>query len=359
MSTKNSGQFVRDQEAWDRKFAELAAFRLKHSHFHLPKHTPLAKWAVSQRTDARRGILPEERRERLDSIGFDWDPMDSWWPAMFEKLEAYRNKHGHCCVCKLTHPVLARWTSKQRCLARRSQLSKDKRQRLETLGFEWEPDADYWNKMFRALRAFRDEHGHFSIHKRKNLALAKWVEYQRECARRGSLSEERRQRLDAIGFPWVAEGPKEDAFFWQTMFEQLKVYRDKHGHCYVTKRDDRDLANWVICQRKLAERGLLPVDKRQRLESLGSIWSYDDVQWQARYNKLVAYRQEHGHCRVSKGKDYLLAKWAWHQRERARKGLLEPERRQRLEAIGFEWGEQNQQPQQSQRAAPADVFVRR
>ena len=291
----NTGQFVPDQEAWDRKFTELAAFRLKHGHFRLPKHKllSLARWAVIQRTDARRGELNEERRQRLDAIGFDWDPMESWWPAMFEKLVAYRNKHGHCCVCKRAHPSLAQWTSQQRCLARRGQLSKDKRRQLDGIGFDWNPTESSW----------------------------------------------------------------------QAMFDLLKAYRDEHGHCCVNKRHNLSLAHWVTTQRHLAEQGLLPEDKRQRLAALGFTWDFRwDLQrerWQVNFDKLVAYRQAHGHCRVSKREDVFLAKWAWHQRERARKGLLEPERRQRLEALGFKWGAQDQQPQQSQRATAADVFVRR
>lgn len=292
MSAKNSGQFVRDEAAWDRKFAELAAWRLKYGHFHLPKHTSLAKWAQSQRGDARRGVLPKDRYQRLDAIKFDWDPMNSWWPAMFEKLIAYRNKHGHCCVCKRTHHSLAHWTSEQRCLARRGQLSKDKRRRLDAIGFDWNPTESSW----------------------------------------------------------------------QAMFDLLKAYRNEHSHCRVNKRHNLNLAHWVTTQRHLAEQGLLPEDKRQRLTALGFTWDFrwdlERERWQSNFDKLVAYRQAHDHCRVSKSEDRLLAKWAWHQRERARKGLLEPERRQRLEAIGFEWGAQNQQPQQSQRAAPTDVFVR-
>ena len=42
--------------------------------------------------------LTAERKAKLDSIGFVWEPYDEQWNEMFEKLKAYKREHGDCLV---------------------------------------------------------------------------------------------------------------------------------------------------------------------------------------------------------------------------------------------------------------------
>jgi hypothetical protein len=52
----------------------------------------------------------------------------------------------------------------------------------------------------------------------------------------------RRVRLDELGFVWDTRGSG-----WETMFTELKRYRDEHGHCNVLARwrENSELAGWV------------------------------------------------------------------------------------------------------------------
>ena len=61
-----------------------------------------------------------------------------------------------------------------------------------------------------------------------------------------------------------------------------------------------------------------------------------DEQWDARFKELLEYRLEHGDCDVpnQRGK---LGKWVSHQRTAYRAGLLERDRIDRLNGIGFKW----------------------
>ena len=58
--------------------------------------------------------------------------------------------------------------------------------------------------------------------------LGCWVSKQRQCYANKSISMERKQLLDDIGFVWK---PFDDA--WRTMFDELKEYKAQHGHCNV------------------------------------------------------------------------------------------------------------------------------
>ena len=61
------------------------------------------------------------------------------------------------------------------------------------------------------------------------------------------------------------------------------------------------------------------------------------ARWESQFAKLVAFQQRHGHCRVPviRQEDRVLSNWVNSQRSAWRNGVLKPDRRQRLEQIGF------------------------
>ena len=83
--------------------------------------------------------LEKDRFQRLEKIGFQWDPQADQWEERFAELKAFKKKYGHCNVplhCK-EKPQLARWVSKQRTVKARGKLSPDRIKRLEEIGFQW------------------------------------------------------------------------------------------------------------------------------------------------------------------------------------------------------------------------------
>ncbi|HEV7403577.1 MAG TPA: helicase associated domain-containing protein [Chthoniobacteraceae bacterium] len=66
---------------------------------------------------------------------------------------------------------------------------------------------------------------------------------------------------------------------------------------------------------------------------------WDDEAWELRFGELLAYKTKYGHTRVParwRG-NAPLGNWLAHQREWARAGTLEPDRKKRLEKLGVEW----------------------
>lgn len=112
-----------------------------------------------------------------------------------------------------------------------------------------------WNHSFQKLLKFRKLYGHCLVpcEYEADLSLARWVKRQRYQyyllvhGKKSSMTKERIETLDKIGFIWQAQ----DAL-WQERFNELKKFKKKHGHCSVptTYPPNQKLATWVKFQRR-------------------------------------------------------------------------------------------------------------
>ena len=164
----------------------------------------LRSWVDRQITN--KDSLSDEKRQRLDALGFDWAPLETQWEAGYDHLKDYAEAQGDCLVPR-THKVeghpLGRWVSTQR--NNKDSLSDERRQRLDALGFVWDASDDAkWEAGYAHLKDYAEEHGDCRVpttHKVEGHPLGNWVGRQRNNK---NLSDEQRQRLDALGFAWDA-----------------------------------------------------------------------------------------------------------------------------------------------------------
>lgn len=170
--------------------------------------------------------------EWLDGPAFHWDPKTApAWNRKFAELEAFRNLHGDCLVPSRweENTSLGLWVINQRRMRKAGKLSPDRIARLDTLGFYWGAKAlskgrissadptrtvDYsgtiWSERFEQLAAYKEEFGHCLVPARwtESPALGRWVVHQRRVRKAGKLSPDRIARLEALGFEWGASGRK-------------------------------------------------------------------------------------------------------------------------------------------------------
>ena len=326
---------------WERMFSALARFKEEHGHCDVPQgwseNPQLGKWTNRQRTVFKRGELSPDRLERLEALGFDWDPVVTFWERMFSALARFKEEHGHCDVPQgwSENPQLGKWTNRQRTVFKRGELSPDRLERLEALGFNWGTVATFRERMFSELARFKEEHGHCDVPAKwsENPQLRTWVNKQRAFYGSGKLSPDRVERLDALGFEW---GPH--AARWEKRFSALVRFKKEHGHCDVpAKWSDPELGRWVTVQRVVYRRGGLSPDRVERLEALGFEWDAIAALWEKRFSELVRFKKEHSHCDVPRAwsKNPVLGNWVGTQRSRSKKGRMTDERRSRLKEIGF------------------------
>ena len=169
-------------------------------------------------------------------------------------------------------------------------------------------------------------------HREQNFRLGQWVSAQRQD--KDTMSPDHRQRLDALGFIWNTLTAS-----WDEGFRWLEIYHQREGHCRVPQRQREQgyrLGLWVAVQRRAKD--TMPPDRRQRLDALGFAWDVLTAQWDEGFRCLEIYHQREGHCRVPatyREQGFRLGSWVNNQR--MAKDTLLPERRQRLDALGFVW----------------------
>jgi hypothetical protein len=237
--------------------------------------------------------------------------------------------------------TLARWVVAQRQYRRLGELSKERIQLLDKLGFNWTPKSHGWRERLLELLEFKKLRGHCNVPKGypENPKLAKWVSAQRVERSRNELSDERIRRLDKIGFEWALGG-----MTWDERFEQLRKFKERFHHCRVHARwkENPKLGGWVVTQRFDRRKGHLSEDKIRRLEGIGFDWSPNQAlipRWERMFAQVQAFKAENGDCRVPREyeKNGRLGRWVLRQRELKRAGTLPQERTKMLESIGFEW----------------------
>lgn len=81
-------------DRWDDNFKELVRFKAEHGHMDIPPEHPLAKFVAG----LRKNPLDDEKRERLDQLGFDWDGRASRsrnaWRVGKAHAQEFYDKHG-------------------------------------------------------------------------------------------------------------------------------------------------------------------------------------------------------------------------------------------------------------------------
>jgi hypothetical protein len=142
------------------------------------------------------------------------------WERMFKVLRYFIKAQGHCDVPPNPDPgSLGHWLAEQRTSYRVGLLTADQIKRLEKIGFllaeqasvgkrnaEWRNER--WEYHFAKLLAYKKRFGHCVVqsHWEEDRCFGHWVSNQRIFRRKGLLSQERIDRLEQLGFKWVA-GP--------------------------------------------------------------------------------------------------------------------------------------------------------
>jgi hypothetical protein len=330
------------EDLWEKRFAELLAFKKVWDHCNVPKSWPenpkLGAWVNNQRRNKKKGLLNTDRICRLDKIGLLWDIVDSSWEDNYSELSRYYKIYGHTDVPINWHenPQLGKWVSYQRSKRKRNQLSESQIIRLDNVKFNWNP-RDKRNEMYSSLLEYKNLYGDCNVPRgwQANPELSNWVNRQRRQYKAGQMDKEQIKKLEDIGFLWDIR-----QYIWEERFSELLLYKTNTGHCDVPDKwgENPKLSHWVGVQRRNYIKGKMNHERTTSLNQIGFVWEPHDASWSGMFSELIKLRELKGHGHVPQrfAENPKLGRWAARQRASIRRKQLSKERARLLEEIGFE-----------------------
>ena len=249
---------------------------------------------------------------------------------------------------------VGKWLELQRQVQagqRPGRLTAEQAVKLEKLGIRWNHRLEAaWEKGFASAQKYRTEHGDLLVpvrYRDKNdFALGEWIVYNRQRYLGGNLTQNRIERLEAIGMVWSTSND-----LWEQNYAAATQYYLEHGDLEVPIKFETPsgfgLGVWLGAQRAAHKAGELPQEQVERLDALGMDWTNrNDRKWMSLYDVAAAYYHEHGNLNVPS--EYvtpdgvLLGKWVARQRyaylnpDRS-SARVTPERKALLDKLGMVW----------------------
>jgi superfamily II DNA or RNA helicase len=189
--------------------------------------------------------------------------------------------------------------------------------------------GSFWDEMYGRLVVYFKAHGHSNVPQHyKDKQLGNWVKKLR--GRRDRLNPARVALLERLRFVWDALDEK-----WDEMYDQLAAFYRANGHTNIpTNHPNQKLLRWMATQRRETN---LTLERKSRLNQLRFVWSRVEHRWEDLFNRLVAYKRDHGDVNTLHRADRALSTWVRAQRREKKQGLLSADRLEKLEQIGLVW----------------------
>ena len=280
------------------------------------------------------------------------------WEIYYVAAKEYYQEHGNIRIPKsYVTPgglTLGSWLQTQRRVyagKRNGELGAEQIEKLNALGMVWDIQSRGFQKGCEELENYRTQFGHVDVKARyeteAGYPLGKWIANIRQKYNNGTLPEEQKARLDALGFIWDKQENS-----WEEYFRAAERYYQEHGSlempCDYCTEDGLKLGAWLGNQRRkyrdvkssgeIAEKEA-DVRQRDKLASIGMTWdtTYDRT-WSRKYELAKGYFQEHGNLEVPSDYQWRgvnLGVWVARQKKKYVENALPEERKKRLEQIGM------------------------
>jgi len=190
-----TGEWVPNQESWEKKYKELVAYKNKYGHTHVStsneKHVPLSLWLGTQKSELHSSSnslkkypeIRKERREKLELLGVSFAPRksnDEVWEENFQAVKEFLDQYGR--VPRKNENKFGGWLSSQFLLLRRSSKKSDKRklQLVEDLLTKRKSLSDIrWDEKFNELKEWKQKHGRLPKKREAGTSVGYWLVAQR------------------------------------------------------------------------------------------------------------------------------------------------------------------------------------
>jgi hypothetical protein len=310
----------KNDKQWHLQYEKLVDFKRKNGHCNVPasyeQDESLGRWVKRQRKCHTNNKMRQDRMDFLDKLKFVWkveivdsnhwsfegaDSKEKQWHLHYAKLVEFERKNGHCMVPSRYEQdkTLGSWVAKQRGYHNINKMRQHRKELLDKIGFAWKSKGiilnnnkldlsnsstldKQWCQQYENLVEFKRKTGHCIVllkYYAQDKALANWVRKQRTNHNKNKMRQDRKERLDELGFVWKYEGVVNNDKQWRLQYEKLVDFKGKTGHCIVPARYEQDeaLRQWISKQRSVDNKNKMRQDRKDLLDTLEFVWGADTL----------------------------------------------------------------------------------
>lgn len=239
---------------------------------------------------------------------------------------------------------LGSWSVTKRQERRAGLLSSTRIKALDDMGFDWNTFDTNWNNAIEDIKSFVGKNGHFNAPSGKigknGTNLRNWIASRRSEKVLGSLTKDRQDELDELGFTWSVMAESTD-----TLVSELKKFQIEFGHVDPPQRykspSGYPLGKLLSSSRGSYRDGTISRRRRSELESLGISWKPKEDRWGLAIRELENFINTNGHVWIPSGyispSGFKLGSWASDVRRLSRSGKVTQERIHQLNSMEFIW----------------------
>lgn len=258
---------------WEISYNRLVSYCEKHGSSVIfgdnKEYHSLYMWCNRQRHLYSKGMLSDDKVEKLNALNFPWDLKFWRWMLNYNKLKSFYKLNKTVKVTDSIDSKLSAWCGKQR--SQKHLLSEIQIKLLEELGFKWNVLDEEFEEKIQELLEYKAEYGDLLVPRRyeKNPKLANWVHRVRSPRDKAVLSEYKLNRLNEIGFVWDVED-----YNWNLKFNELSNFYKEINYKGEKKvaYPNKPLGDWCNRQRVAYRSGRLSEERINKLESINFIF---------------------------------------------------------------------------------------
>jgi superfamily II DNA or RNA helicase len=333
----------------------------------------LRYWLKRIKKEYNEGALYSEKIKMLHDIGFeiinDKENDNQAWEEKFKQLEEHYESKKTFLISKYdTNQALKSWLIYQRTLFRNGQMPIERIEKFKDIGYSFENKYTgtnkivtdtFWNQRIEELKTYYTKTGNYYIpvKDKENDSLRIWIQSIKRKFRDRQLTEEQIAELSSLNFDFSQnkKGIRSSEIVgdaWMARLNELKEFYERHMTFYVPRQDEsyNTLYNWIITQRALFNKDELANEKVHLMNSIGfsistnyfpkkeypknNLW---DENWNLNFQILKDYFESNNTFFIPQTDIVHRATLVWlrNQKHKFNKGILEPDRIEKLKSIGY------------------------
>ena len=269
---------------WLTAYGELAELAQLLGHF--PKKSDLkggkeylSAWLNAQRIAYRSGLLEHYKAEKLIALGCKMVINSTMsWEDRFEQLKEFVEQN-----CRFPAnednktskelKALNTWQNSQRSAFLNGKLSKEYKQKLDSIGFAWNKQDAKWEHSFKLLEDFYHRNNRLPEADVviEGVKLCAWHAIQLRLYKSGKLSEQRVKRYMDSGVPLEARNADRKKETWTNNYNSYLNFIQTHSRkpSVGERAQGLDLYKWSYDQVKFIRSNRLTPEQIEKLKSVG------------------------------------------------------------------------------------------